>query len=67
MTTVHELTLMARGFNLPMGNYVRGDAGFPVETMVLTPYRRVGYHLKEWGKRNWRPRTAAELFKCTFN
>ena len=52
----------ARGFNLPMGYYVLGDAGFPAERMVLTPYRRVRYHLKEWGKGNQRPRTAAELF-----
>ena len=52
----------ARGFTLPMGYYVLGDAGFPAERMVLTPYRRVRYHLKEWGQGNQRPRTPAELF-----
>ena len=52
----------ARGFTLPMGYYVLGDAGFPAERMVLTPYRRVRYHLKEWGSRAKRPRTAKELF-----
>ena len=52
----------ARGFKLPLGYYVLGDAGFPTERMVLTPYRRVRYHLKEWGSRAKRPRTAKELF-----
>ena len=52
----------ARGFNLPIGYYVLCDAGFPAERMVLTPYRRVRYYLKEWGNSKQRPRTAAELF-----
>ena len=52
----------SRGFVLPMGYYVLGDAGFPAERMILTPYRRVRYHLKEWGNSRQRPRTAAELY-----
>ena len=44
-----------------MAYCVRGDAGFPAKRMALTPYRRVRYHLKEWGLAK-RPHIAKELF-----
>jgi hypothetical protein len=42
------------GFSLPAGCYYLGDAGFPNCDMLLTPYRTVRYHLKEWKSRNQR-------------
>ncbi len=49
---------------LPRGGYLLGDAGFPlVHHLVLTPYRGVRYHLKEWSaSAEQRPSTPEELF-----
>jgi DDE superfamily endonuclease len=42
------------GFSIPEGKYYLGDAGYPLTTYCLTPYRGVRYHLKEWEKGNRR-------------
>jgi hypothetical protein len=34
---------------IPAGKYYLADAGFPLCDALLTPYRGVRYHLKEWG------------------
>jgi hypothetical protein len=35
---------------LPRGYYFLADAGFPLCSMLMTPYRGVRYHLKEWAQ-----------------
>ena len=45
---------------IPYGKYFLGDAGFRLTSQILTPYRGVRYHLREWfqGKRGYKsPRT----------
>jgi hypothetical protein len=42
------------GFSIPEGKYYLGDAGYPLTTYCLTPYRGVRYHLNEWLKGNQR-------------
>ena len=37
-----------KGLTVPEGNYDLGDAGFGLTTKLLTPYRGVRYHLREW-------------------
>ena len=39
-----------------------GDAGYALSWKVLTPYRGVRYHLKEWAQGNRRPQNAKELY-----
>jgi hypothetical protein len=41
----------ARGldFAVPLGMYYLADAVFPLCDALMTPYRGVRYHLKEWG------------------
>ena len=38
------------GFSPPSGKYFLADAGYPLCRQLLTPYRGVRYHLKEWGR-----------------
>ncbi|KAF7340828.1 putative nuclease HARBI1-like protein [Mycena sanguinolenta] len=45
------------GFALPPGCYYLADAAFPNCDMLMTPYRGVRYHLKEWKQGNQRPVT----------
>ena len=47
---------------IPDHHYVIADAGYALQPQVLTPYRRVRYHLKEWGEGSGRPKTAKELY-----
>jgi hypothetical protein len=47
---------------IPQGKYVLGDAGFTNCDFILTPYRGVRYHLREWERSNARPKTPKELF-----
>ena len=43
-----------KGFQTPKGTYDLGDAGYALSTKVLTPYRGVRYHLREWQQGNLR-------------
>ncbi|KAF7370409.1 putative nuclease HARBI1-like protein [Mycena sanguinolenta] len=43
------------GFALPAGRYYLADAAFPNCDMLMTPYRGIRYHLKEWKQGNQRP------------
>ncbi len=36
------------------GKYYLADAGFPLDSALLTPYRGVRYHLAEWGRADLR-------------
>ena len=45
---------------LRVGKYYLGDAGFMLKRQILTPYRGVRYHLKEYSARG--PQNAKELF-----
>ncbi|XP_028204632.1 putative nuclease HARBI1 isoform X2 [Glycine soja] len=45
---------------IPEGKYYLGDAGFMLKRGVLTPYRGVRYHLKEYSIRS--PQNSKELF-----
>ena len=51
-----------KGLALFAGKFYLGDAGYALSTYVLTPYRGVRYHLKEWGLANQRPQNAKELY-----
>ncbi|KAF7337368.1 putative nuclease HARBI1 [Mycena sanguinolenta] len=44
------------------GCYYLADAAFPNCDMLLTPYRGVRYHLKEWKQGNQRPQNPQELY-----
>ncbi|DAZ94470.1 TPA: hypothetical protein N0F65_003506 [Lagenidium giganteum] len=46
--------------DIPSGYYCLADAGYGMDPKVLTPYRNVRYHLKEWGES--RPQNLKELF-----
>jgi len=43
-----------KDLRLPCGYYFLADAGFPTCDMLVTPYRGVRYHLKEWSCGNQR-------------
>jgi len=43
-----------------VGKYYLGDAGFMLKQKIITPYRRVRYHLKEYSQGG--PQNAKELF-----
>ncbi|WVY98980.1 hypothetical protein V8G54_031131 [Vigna mungo] len=45
---------------IPQGKYYLGDVGFMLKSTVLTPYRGVRYHLKEYTRRG--PQNPRELF-----
>jgi hypothetical protein len=42
----------SRDLHLPRPYYFLADAGSPLCDMLMTPYRGVRYHLKEWGQGN---------------
>ena len=44
----------SKGLTVPSGKYDLGDAGFALSTKLLTPYRGVRYHLREWRQGNSR-------------
>ncbi|GMF20621.1 unnamed protein product [Phytophthora fragariaefolia] len=48
--------------NLPEHTYVLADAGNGLHHQVLTPYRGVRYHLKEFAEGTGRPLNGKELF-----
>ncbi|XP_068486360.1 protein ALP1-like [Phaseolus vulgaris] len=45
---------------IPEGKYYLGDAGFMLKRNIITPYRGLRYHLKEYSRRG--PQNAKELF-----
>ncbi|KAL2339778.1 hypothetical protein Fmac_007718 [Flemingia macrophylla] len=45
---------------IPQGKYYLGDAGFMLKGQIITPYRGVRYHLKEYFRRG--PQNPRELF-----
>ncbi|XP_068497479.1 uncharacterized protein [Phaseolus vulgaris] len=45
---------------IPEGKYYLGDAGFMLKRNIITPYRGVRYHLKEYSRRG--PQNAKEFF-----
>ncbi|KAE8726869.1 putative ripening-related protein 6-like [Hibiscus syriacus] len=49
-----------RGFSIPEGKYYLADAGYGIRNGIISPYRGVRYHLKEFS--NHRPENAKELF-----
>lgn len=51
-----------KGLVVLPGKYYLGDAGYALKEYVLTPYRGVRYHLKEFGRGTQRPRNKEELF-----
>ena len=53
---------LTKGFPLRAGKYYLGDAGYPLTSYTLTPYRGVRYHLKEWTGAANKPRNQKELF-----
>ncbi|KAF0775950.1 hypothetical protein AaE_000350 [Aphanomyces astaci] len=53
---------LTEGFSIPNGKMFLGDAGYELKTNLMTPYRGVRYHLREWSASNQRPQNAKELF-----
>lgn len=54
---------LEKGFEVPDGCYYLADAGYGSNIgLVLTPYQRVRYHLKEWEKVGQKPQNKEELF-----
>ncbi|XP_050281500.1 protein ALP1-like [Quercus robur] len=49
-----------RGLKIPEGKYYLGDAGYGNRPGILSPYRSIRYHLKEF--RDHPPENAKELF-----
>ncbi len=41
-------------FRIPKGKYYLSDAGFPICSLLLIPFRGTRYHLQEWGRANLR-------------
>jgi len=39
---------MSEDFNIPDGYYFLADAGYGLSRKILTPYRGVRYHIREW-------------------
>jgi len=51
-----------KGLPIQAGKYWLGDAGYALSRYVLTPYRGVRYHLREWSGDAARPMNKEELF-----
>ncbi|KAF4137923.1 DDE superfamily endonuclease [Phytophthora infestans] len=51
-----------KGIKTPPGLFDLGDAEYGLTTEVMTPYRGVRYHLKEWGQTEERPQNYKELY-----
>lgn len=53
---------LSKGFIVPQGRFYLGDAGFPLSSQCLVPYRGVRYHLREYSGSGNEPRNREELF-----
>ena len=53
---------IAHGFSTPAGKFRLGDAGYSLSLQLLTPYRGIRYHLKEWMFGDRAPQNKEELF-----
>ena len=51
-----------QGFHVPEGKFYLVDGGYANTRNFLAPYRRVRYHLKEFGHGHHRPQNHKELF-----
>jgi len=64
--TAHDGRVLKDAYTKGLGKYPNdfylGDAGYALSCYVLTPYRGVRYHLKEWGAADERPQNREELF-----
>eukprot|EP00644_Phytophthora_capsici_P018499 jgi/Phyca11/130735/e_gw1.97.16.1 len=64
--SVHDSTVLRwSGLleRLPQHYYVLGDEGYGLSDQILTPFRGVRYHLKEWARSpSGRPQNAKQLF-----
>ncbi|XP_030518264.2 protein ALP1-like isoform X1 [Rhodamnia argentea] len=64
--TAHDSRVLADalskpdGLNIPRGKYYLADAGYGIQNGIISPYRGVRYHLKEFGDRA--PENEKELF-----
>lgn len=45
--------------HIPEGKYYLADAGYPLSSKLLVPYRGIRYHLAEWGR-------ASVRYDCCF-
>jgi len=55
--------LLCPKWRLPEGGYLLGDHGFAYSSSVLTPYKKVRYHLSEWSYySDKRPKNRKEMF-----
>jgi hypothetical protein len=57
-----QSSLEDNGLAVFASKYYLGDAGYGLSKYLLTPYRGVRYHLKEWANTNQRPQNKEELF-----
>ena len=54
---------IGNGFKAPPGRYYLADAGYTSTIdLLLTPYQKTRYHLKEWERASKRPETSEEIF-----
>jgi Transposase DDE domain. len=66
--SAHDATVLADAldhgsFRVPPGRYYLADAGYGSKShVVLVPYQKTRYHLKEWAKSMLKPQTPRELF-----
>ena len=52
-----------KGLPILPGKFYLGDAGYALSWKVLTPYRGVRYHLKEWAQGNRRPQNCERIIQ----
>ena len=55
------IILLKDSFFIFVGKYYLGDAGYGIRNGILSPYRGVRYHLKEFGSEN-PPQNEKELY-----
>ena len=54
---------LEKGFAAPPGRYYLADAGYAASNgLLLTPFKKVRYHLKEWGLVGQKPKNKEELY-----